>query len=372
MTRIKWLIIFGICSFLINSAIAQSLPELVKRYDQTFVSNEPGGIVLIKKGERIIWQKAYGLADLKTNEKINQNSIFNTGSISKTIVAYGVLILAERGNLSLTDPINQYFDFKNPSITEKITILHLLSHTSGLPDTRNVRNNPDFYLTAKDQENFDPILQINQLNFAAGERFQYSNPAFNGLALIIEKVAKQPWQQFIQEQVFQPAGMTQSKITNGPNPQTGVAHAYISNQGKYVERDYGEEPTFAAAGNGGVWCSILDLVKYEKAIQNHSFAKSATIQQSRQIYYPDNWKIPNNPPNIGLSWFIKEKDSPNNPYGVDIYSHTGSQGGFRSFYISVPEKKLLYVALFNRPVSNMSDLMWDGLELIKKANWLDK
>jgi len=150
-----------------------------------------------------------------------------------------------------------------------------------------------------------------------------------------------------------------------------VAHAYVNNSGKYIERDYGEEPTFAAAGNGGIWCSILDLAKYENAIQQHLFATPATIQLSRQIFHPDNWADANNPAGIGLSWFIQEKDSSNNPYGVNIYSHTGSQGGFRSFYIAIPEKDLLYVALFNRPVSNMNALMSEGLQLLKKSNWLE-
>ncbi len=369
MFNIKWLIILGLSCFQLSHCSAQPLTELVKSYGQTFSPNEPGGTVLIKKGEQIIWQKSYGIANLSTNEKITENTIFNTGSISKTVVAYGVLILAEREKLSIDDPINQYFDFKNPTVTADITIRHLLSHTSGLPDARNVRNNFNFYLTAKDKENFDPILQINQLNFPAGTRFQYSNPAFNGLALIIEKVAQQPWQQFIHEQIFQPAGMTQSKITNGPNPHTGVAHAYVSNNGKYSERDYGEEPTFAAAGNGGIWCSILDLAKYEKAIQNHLFANANTIQLSRQIFHPNNWADKENPPEIGHSWFIKAKDNPTNTYGVNIYSHTGSQGGFRSFFIAIPEKDMLYVALFNRPVQNMNQLMSDGLALIQKADW---
>lgn len=350
---------------------AQSLESLTKLYDKTFAPDQPGGCALIQKGEEIVWQNYYGLADIKTKEKINNQTIFNTGSISKTMVSYGILILAEQQKLQIEDPINQYFDFQHPKITQNIQIRHLLAHTSGLPDARKVRSNPDFYLTAKDAENFAPLLEINQLNFHPGERFQYSNPAYNGLALIIEKVALQPWQQFIHEQLFQPAGMNHSKITNGPNPQSGVAHAYVNRNGQYVERDYGEEPTFAAAGNGGIWCSILDLVKYEKAIQANVFVNNNTVKQSRTIFHPTNWQNASTPPNIGCSWFIQEKEDSNNPYGVDIYSHTGSQGGFRAFYLAIPEKNLLYVALFNRPVRNMNDLMQEGLQLLQAANWLN-
>lgn len=371
MHQFKIIVFLFLFCFFENCAYGQSFSALEDLYDKTFKAEEPGAAVLIKKGDKTIWQKTYGLANLKTGEKVNENTIFNTGSISKTVVAYGILILAERKKLAIDDPINQYFDFENPEITKYITIRHLLAHTSGLPDARNVRANSRFYLTAKDQENFDPILKIKHLNFQAGEQFQYSNPAFNGLALIIEKVAQQPWQQFIHEQIFQPSGMTQSKITNGPNPQTGVAHAYVLQNGQYKERDYGEEPTFAAAGNGGIWCSILDLAKYEKAIQSNTFASPKTIDSSRTIFRPSNWRNNQKSPNIGASWFIQEKTSTNNPYGLAIFSHTGSQGGFRAFYMAIPEKDLLYVALFNRPVYNMNQLMEKGLEVLQAENWLD-
>jgi len=154
MSIFKWLFFLGISGLLINALQAQPLEKLKAQYEQTFSTNEPGGSVLIKKGSEIIWQKSYGIANHVTNKKITKNTIFNTGSISKTVVAYGVLILAERQKLSLDDPINQYFDFENPSVTKNITIRHLLSHTSGLPDARKVRQNPTFFLTAKDQENY--------------------------------------------------------------------------------------------------------------------------------------------------------------------------------------------------------------------------
>src|SRR5699024_127346 len=135
---------------------------------------------------------------------------------------------------------------------------HLMTHTSGLPDSRKVSEQFEFYLTAKDEENFNPIKKTTELNFEPGSRFQYSNPAFNGLALIIEKITDQKWQDFIIENIFKPADMDESKITDGPHPEEGVAHAYESENNIFAESDYGEVPTFAAAGNGGVWCSILD------------------------------------------------------------------------------------------------------------------
>ena len=117
-------------------------------------------------------------------------------------------------------------DFKNTEIADRVRIKHLLSHTSGLPDNRNVDENFEFFLSAKDEENFAPVKQADSLNFEPGEKFEYSNPAFNGLALIIEKITGQPWQKFITDSIFIPSGMVNSKITDGPYPQEGVAHGY--------------------------------------------------------------------------------------------------------------------------------------------------
>src|SRR5690606_1458398 len=163
---------------------------------------------------------------------IDENTIFNTGSISKTFVSNGVLMLEEANLLSLEDSLYQYFeDFDQDDIAKKVKIKHLLSHTSGFPDSRKVDENFEFYLTAKDEENFQPIKHTEALNFEPGKEFDYSNPAFNGLALIIEKITMQKWQSFIHDKIFMPSGMTHSKITDGAYPNHGVAHAYTFENG---------------------------------------------------------------------------------------------------------------------------------------------
>ena len=356
--------------------------ELDKLYQNQFPSNKPGGSILIKKGDDIIFLNGYGLADLVTKEKITENTIFNTGSISKTFVANGILILQERDSLSLNDNLYKYFDdFENIEISKKVKIKHLLSHTSGLPDNRNIIENRDFYITAKDKENFEPLKRVTKLNFEPGEKFQYSNPSFNGLALIIEEITNEPWQKYVINNVFKPAKMYNSKITNGAYPETGVAHAYDNYYkdgdsiyfGDYYEYDYGEIPTFAAAGNGGVWSSILDLAKYEKAIEENLFLTKEMVRESRTVFYPKNWSD-SIKPNVGYSWFIGEKNLFTKPnlFDVKFIHHTGSQGGFRSFYIKIPEKEILFIGLFNRHVDNAEKLIYDSLKAIEKNNWLEK
>lgn len=338
-----------------------------------FVAGEPGGAVLVMKGDSLAYLKCFGLADMVTGEKITANTLFNLGSISKTVVASGILILQEEGKLSLADPLSKYFPgFRNREIADRVTVMHLLTHTSGLPDNRPVSEDREFFITAKDYENWAPVMQAENLVFEPGGKYEYSNPAFNGLALIIEKVSGQKWQDFISEKIFSPAGMVTSTITDGPHPERGVSHAYEMVNGVWTESDYGEFPTFPAAGNGGVWSSVTELALYEKAIRENLFLGPELTEKSRTICRPDDWSG-SEPPFIGYSWFIGEEQilGEVNRFGVKVVYHTGDQGGFRAFHFSIPEKNLLYVGLFNRPPENLNKIIFTGLEELSKNNWLD-
>lgn len=323
--------------------------QLDSLFQSYFKPGEPGGAVLLVKDGKIIYQNAFGIADITTKEPVTTRTLFNTGSISKTFVAYGILRLASEGKLSLKDNLHRYFpDFKNVEIAKKVKLFHLLTHTSGIPDSRRVKEQHDFYLTAKDEENFAPLKQTDTLQFEPGTIYRYSNPAFNGLALIIEKVSGQKWQDYISDNIFMPSGMAASTITDGPHPESGVAHAYVLNDKKdsiaigFEELDYDEEPTFAASGNGGVWSSVEELWKYEQAIQQQLFLNKDWIEKSRTVFPFAAWKD-SIPPRLGLSWFLTKES------GMDMIGHTGSQGGFISDYCWLPGKRVFYVLLCNTP-----------------------
>ena len=260
----------------------------------------------------------------------------------------------------------KYFpNFKNKEIAKKVKIKHLITHTSGLKDKRETKMDSIFYLTAKDAENWYPTTQAEHLNFEPGTRYEYSNPAYNALALIIEKVSGMQWQSYVADKIFTPSGMTTSTITDGPHPETGVAHAYIKSNGNWLEKDYGEEPTFAAAGNGGVWSSINELAKYELALQHHRFISEAILKDSRTIKPWPDWQD-TTPPFIGWSWFIDKT-----PDGFKTVGHTGSQGGFLCNYVTVPEKDITFIILCNTPrdVDGFTEFI---TEWLIKNNWLEK
>jgi CubicO group peptidase (beta-lactamase class C family) len=107
--------------------------------------------------------------------------------------------------------------------------------------------------------------------------------------------------------------------------------------------DYGEEPTFAASGNGGVWSSVEELAKYERALRNATFLKPATITDSRTVKTFSNWSSVSKP-NIGWSWFIGQTTD-----SLITVGHTGSQGGYLANYVTLPEKNIFFVILCNTP-----------------------
>ncbi|MBS1621829.1 MAG: beta-lactamase family protein [Bacteroidetes bacterium] len=350
--------IFIFVPLLFFSSLLMSQQRIASRIDSLLPSSlkkdEPGGAVLIAKGDKILFSKGYGIADINTREPITSHTIFNTGSVSKTFVSNAILILEQRKVLSLDDNLAKYFpEIKNKEIGQKVKIRHLLSHVSGLPDNRKVSENPVFYLTADDVQNFQPVLQTDTLNFEPGNRYEYSNPAFNGLALIIEKITGSKWQDFVRKEIFAPAGMTESDITDGAHPESGVAHGYERVNGKYDELDYGEEPTFCAAGNGGIWCSVTDLYKYYLALQKPAFLNADIIANSMEIKKFKNWNS-SLKPNIGYSWFVTKTIN-----GLKRIGHTGSQGGFRADFEFVPEKKIVICLLFNNSIQNASSLTKD-------------
>lgn len=129
--------------------------------------------------------------------------------------------------------------------------------------------------------------------------------------------------------------MTNSTITDGPHPESGVSHGYVLENGKWSELDFGEEPTFCAAGNGGVWSSTEELFKYYKALEAATISNKATIAESME----------EKSFGIGWSWFIGKTDD-----GSKTVGHTGTQGGFYCDFVTIPEKKIVYIMLANFPI----------------------
>jgi CubicO group peptidase (beta-lactamase class C family) len=364
--RLLILVLFALmCSCSLLDRTDRKAETINNYFTMALPADEPGGAVLVMKGDSVVFSNGYGVADINTKKPITTKTLFNIGSISKTFVANAILMLQEQGKLSIEDSLIKYFpDFKKKEFATNVKIKHLLTHTSGLPDNREVERDTAFYLTADDAQNWYPVTQCEYMIFKPGTRYEYSNPAFNALALIIEQVSGMKWQTFIKQNIMGAAGMDSSTITDGAHPSTGVAHGYVRNGGKWTEDDFGEEPTFAAAGNGGVWSSVEELAKYERALRHAKFLKAETVADSRTIKDFKGW-VGARKPFIGWSWFIEKR-----PAGMTTVGHTGSQGGFLCNYVTIPDKDIFFVILCNTPrdMQAFTDRIFEWLE---KNNWLE-
>lgn len=168
----------------------------------------PGVALAVIKDGKVIKLKGYGFANVETGLPVASETVFKIGSISKPIIAMGIMLLVETGEISLEDKVSKFLH-QTPDRWREITIRHLLSHTSGI-----VREAPG-YDPAKIQPDADVIKTAYALpvNSKPGEKYAYSNVGYFALAEIIRKVSGKPWSEFLMERIFNPLGMTSTRPT---------------------------------------------------------------------------------------------------------------------------------------------------------------
>ncbi len=353
--------------FISLSADAQNEKEIDvvsivdKEMNKVYPANEPGAAIVIMRGDSIIMNKGYGLADINTKTKITPATNFNIASISKMFTATAILLLAEKGKLNLQDPIIKYLPDVNPQIGNKITIYHLLTHTSGLPHFIPTKDSATRF-TVMDQETYDSDKNIDSLDFEPGTRFGYSNVGYRWLALITEKVSGVDFGDFVRKNVFLKAGMTNSYEMNRDAPIINFAHAYQKTGNEFIEFDYGEEEQFGTLGDGGVVSSTNDLISWEKALRSYKVLSQKSFEETITPHINSGLVVIGS--SYGFGWFIQK--SPNG--GPMIYSHSGADGGFAAYLLRIPEKQIMVAFLSNRS-DHVIDVAYSVQSLLRKAGW---
>lgn len=244
-----------------------------------------GNVLIAEKGE-IVFQKSYGFADFDSKRMLNDSSVFELASVSKQFTAMSILQLMEKGKLKLTDSLRQYF----PELPySNITIRHMLTHTSGLPDYERAMN--EKWDRSKIAFNNDMIafLATEKLpvNFLPGTKWEYSNTAFAILASIVEKVSGQTFHGYLSENIFTPLGMQHSRIYNTRRSLKDTIANYAFGFGyndslkKYILPDNDPNLGFVIyldgiQGDGVVNSTTTDLLKWDRALKNHTLLSEAT------------------------------------------------------------------------------------------------
>lgn len=323
----------------------KQLDEFLNAQQKYFRFN--GNVLVADKGE-IVFQKSYGYADFDKQRMLNDSSVFELASVSKQFTATGILLLKDRDKLKLTDSLRQYF----PELPySNITIWHMLTHTSGLPDYESAMN--EKWDKTKIAFNSDMITFLAKekmpLLFEPGKKWEYSNTAYAILASIIEKVSGQTFAAFLSENIFQPLGMTHTRLYNTrrslKDTIANYAYGFVYNDSlkKYFLPDSLADFSYVIyldgiQGDGCVNSTTADLLKWDRAVKNHTLLKEETQMEMLKgqaiIDTVRNTRY-------GFGLFMEKNDLGN------IVSHSGGWPGYTTFLARNTDKDQTYVVLSN-------------------------
>lgn len=362
------------------AAFTASLDSLFSR---KFPAGEPGACVLVTLHDSIIYDRGFGMATLpghvvEQGEPITDETMFNICSVSKQFSAVALLKLEEQGLISLQDPVNKYFPEFKADFFKEITLAQLLSHTSGLPDSRPRTPEEWAVYTSKNKTEFSRVEdfkrfcgveesvryleQLDSLAFEPGTQYEYQNPTFQLAELLVERVTHQDFDAWMQEHIFFPAGMTNTLYYEPEKEIPNLAHGYEpvgfttlngdrvpldnpfgywrSQDGKWQENDYGEASFFGTKADGGIYTTPLDFVKWDRALYHDKVMNALSREKAHTPRILTD--IPET--SYGYGFFVEErKDRPKKIY------HTGDNGGFLIFEGRFPDLDVFYLIFANRP-----------------------
>jgi CubicO group peptidase (beta-lactamase class C family) len=307
--------------------------EIDTIFNRAYPAHAPGATVLIAKGDKIMYRKAFGMANLEQNVPMHPNHVFQLASITKQFTSVAILMLMEQGQLSLKDPLSKYIaDY--PRGTE-ITVHHLLNHTSGIKSFNTL---PDFMTKSRldlTTEEMIGSFKNLPLDFEPNEKYQYSNSGYFLLGYIIEKVSGMPYEEFIQKHIFDKLGMKNSYYANTYKIIPHRANGYTYFGGVYENPEY-LSPTLPYAA-GSLMSTIDDMFLWHKAIHNNLLISASTRSLAFTNYTLSNGKHTN----YGYGWAINEIG------GITTLEHAGGLNGFTTSGIYFPDKNMYSIVLTN-------------------------
>jgi D-alanyl-D-alanine carboxypeptidase len=349
-----------ILSFLLILIVKHAFPQtgynsIDSLMSSIYPDNNPGAAIAIVRNGKVVFKKGYGISNLDSKERITSSTNFNICSMTKQFTAFGILKLAGEKKLSLDDKIDKYFPDFNSKVAGVVTIRHLLSHSSGIVDHYE-HVDKSLYKEFRDKDVLTAIKSVDSVYFPAGSGYRYSNTAFCLLSLIIEHVSGYSFPAFIKENIFKPLKMDESEVIK---PDFKISHRALGYDFENVGfklSDAGQSLFFSTMGDGGIYTSIDDYLKWITAIQNGTVLNSSTIKDAQSAH--NTIEAARNL-SYGYGWFVAGSGE------NKIVYHTGSNGGFRTIILMVPSKKYAIVIFSNRTGIDLEDLVHEINKIIK-------
>jgi D-alanyl-D-alanine carboxypeptidase len=312
-----------------------------------YAAGSPGAAIGVVKDGKIVFRKGYGLADLRGKATITPSTNFNICSMTKQFTAFAILQLQRKGRLTLDDTLKRFFPDLAPRVAGTVSVRHLLTHSSGIRDHYSYVDKTK-YAEFWDKDVLAALRPVDSVYFAPGTRYRYSNSAFCLLSLIIEKVSGETYPEYLANHLFDPLGMKRSKVIQPEFRIADRAIGYEPEGETFKVSDAGESLFFSTMGDGGVYTSVDDYLRWISAIQTHRLPDPGLMDEAQSPQFPiDSAKSLS----YGFGWFIAGSGDHRLVY------HTGSNGGFRTIVLMKPSAKYAVVIFSNRTGVDLEDLV---------------
>ena len=321
-----------------DGTIANPLDADRRRRLDAFIHREmrrqmiPGLSLAVARSGRLVEATGYGLANLEHRVPATEATVYQSASIGKTFTAAAVMSLVEAGAVRLEDPITRHLGVE-VAAWEGVTVHHLLSHTSGIPD---YLERIDFRRDHTEPELVE-LLAGFALSFAPGEEKSYSNSGYVLLGILVHRVTGRPYLDFLRERIFDPLGMSTARGITESELVADRAAGYRLEDGEWKNQRW-VAPSLNHLADGGLYLTVLDLVRWDAALYGEVVLEQSTLER---MWSPT--ELPSGQPaRYGLGWQIHRHN------GHRHVGHSGGWQGFSTQLMRFLDEELTVVVLTNR------------------------
>jgi CubicO group peptidase (beta-lactamase class C family) len=335
---------FSIAALLAFASVAQAQgqSERIADFVNGYLKRKqiPGCAVMVRHEGKVVHCAGYGLANLEHGVKVTPQTVFQSGSMGKQFTALLAMMLVEEGKLSLGDPVSKFL--KVPSRWSKITVRHLLTHTSGLGDYPE-----DFSLqTDRTEAEMLKMITAQPLAFGPGEKWEYSNLGYVTLGILIHKAAGEFYGGLLRKRVFEKLGMSASRIISEADIVLNRAAGYQLKNGELKNQEW-VAPTLNTTADGSLYLTAEDIAKWDEALEAQKLLSPAGFKEMwTPMTLNDGSKA-----DYGFGWNIGR-----NAAGHRLLEHGGAWQGFATYIGRNPDEHLSVAVFCNRAGASASHI----------------
>ncbi len=341
---VKLWFLLGVSMLFIGGGNAQHLEQKIDKLLSTRYKSElSGATALVARNGKVIYRKAFGMANMELGVPMKPEHVFEIGSITKQFTAVGILMLVEQGKLTLNDELTKFIpDY--PTHGKKITVHHLLTHTSGIKSYTGMPGLREFAKKDMTPTELIDFFKNEPMDFDPGEAYKYNNSGYILLGYIIEKLTGETYADFIEENIFKKIGMTSSYYGSTTNIIPNRASGYQKGgDNVYRNADYISMTIPYAAGS--LMSNVDDMLKWQQAIKNNTLVTQNSINKAFTNYTLNSGK----PIDYGYGWNMNEIN------GAPTIEHGGGIFGYTTQGVYVPEEEVYVIILTNCSCNSPGD-----------------